>query len=540
MNELENKKLWMYDATLREGAQKTGISFSLEDKISILERLINDLQLPMIEVGWPGSNPKDIMLYKKIGKLDMANNGTSIFAFGSTRRKNIKAEEDTNLRALLEIGKEIKKATIFGKSWDLQVKAALETTLEENLKMIEDTIIFLLENDKEVVYDAEHFFDGYKNNKQYALETISSAYKAGASWIVLCDTNGGLLPHEVGPIFKEVKEHVDKDIRLGIHAHNDSGVANAIALEAYRSGARMIQGTMNGYGERCGNSDLTTLLPVFKLKMGINCVSNEALQNLTEVSHYIHEIANLPSKNEQPFVGRSAFSHKGGVHISAMRKDVRTYEHIDPKLVGNSRNIKVSELAGKSSILLKAKKFGIPLTDENPKVPAILEIIKQKESEGFAYEGAEGSLEIIMRSMDMNIQDPDYYRKKFFELEGFRVLTEMYKDNLYTEATIKMRVGNDVIHTAADGNGPVNALDNALKKALNHFYPCIKDITLSDFKVRIIDREGTASHVKVLVETVDKEDKWGTIGTHGNIIVASWDALVDSYIFKLLKDKSNW
>ncbi|MHA2131610.1 MAG: citramalate synthase, partial [Promethearchaeota archaeon] len=260
MNELENKKLWMYDATLREGAQKTGISFSLEDKISILERLINDLQLPMIEVGWPGSNPKDIMLYKKIGKLDMANNGTSIFAFGSTRRKNIKAEEDTNLRALLEIGKEIKKATIFGKSWDLQVKAALETTLEENLKMIEDTIIFLLENDKEVVYDAEHFFDGYKNNKQYALETISSAYKAGASWIVLCDTNGGLLPHEVGPIFKEVKEHVDKDIRLGIHAHNDSGVANAIALEAYRSGARMIQGTMNGYGERCGNSDLTTLL----------------------------------------------------------------------------------------------------------------------------------------------------------------------------------------------------------------------------------------------------------------------------------------
>jgi 2-isopropylmalate synthase len=337
-----------------------------------------------------------------------------------------------------------------------------------------------------------------------------------------------------------VKEHLGKDIRLGIHAHNDSGVANAIALEAYRHGARMIQGTMNGYGERCGNSDLTTMLPMFKLKMGINCISNEALKNLTEVSHYIHEMANLPSKNEQPFVGRSAFSHKGGIHISAMRKDVRTYEHINPELVGNSRNITVSELAGRSSILHKAKKFGIHLTDENPKVPAILKVIKQKENEGFAYEGAEGSLEIIMKSMDMNIQDPDYYRKKFFELEGFRVLTEMYKDNLITEATIKMKVGNDVLHTAADGNGPVNALDNALKKALKHFYPCIKDINLSDFKVRIIDREGTASHVRVLAETVDKEDKWGTIGAHENIIVASWDALVDSYIFKILKDKSNW
>jgi 2-isopropylmalate synthase len=302
----------------------------------------------------------------------------------------------------------------------------------------------------------------------------------------------------------------------------------------------MIQGTMNGYGERCGNSDLTTMLPMFKLKMGINCISNEALQNLTEVSHYIHEMANLPSKNEQPFVGRSAFSHKGGIHISAMRKDVRTYEHINPELVGNSRHIKVSELAGKSSILHKAKKFGIHLTDENPKVSAILKVIKQKENEGFAYEGAEGSLEIIMKSMDMNIQDPDYYRKKFFELEGFRVLTEMYKDNLITEATIKMKVGNDVLHTAADGNGPVNAPDNALKKALKHFYPCIKDINLSDFKVRIIDREGTASHVRVLAETVDKEDKWGTIGAHENIIVASWDALVDSYIFKILKDKSNW
>ncbi|MGQ4875713.1 MAG: citramalate synthase [Promethearchaeia archaeon] len=533
---MASNKVWIYDATLREGAQKTGVSFSVEDKIRILERLINDLNIPMIEVGWPGSNPKDIIMFKKIKELEL--NGTRIYAFGSTRRKNTDVKDDRNLRALIAVG--TIRATIFGKSWDLHVENALETTLEENLKMIEDTVMYLTQNGIEVIYDAEHFFDGFKHNKIYALETISCALNAGASWIVLCDTNGGTMPHELPPIFDEVKDYLGKDVNLGIHAHNDIGMANAMALEAYRQGARMIQGTMNGFGERCGNTDLTTILPVFKLKMGIDCISSENLKNLTEVSHFIYEMANLPRRNDQPFVGDYAFSHKGGVHSSAMLKDSRTYEHIDPELVGNYRHIKISDLAGKSSILHMAKKFGIPLTEDNPKVKAILEVIKQKENEGYAYEGAEGSLEIIMRSMDMNIENPNYYRNKFFELEGFRVLTEMYKDILISEATIKVKVEGKEYHTAADGNGPVNALDNALKKALVHFYPSLKDIELTDFKVRIINQAGTASAVRVLAETNDGESVWGTIGAHPNIIVASWDALVDSYVYKLLKDKSNW
>ncbi|MFX1313744.1 MAG: citramalate synthase [Promethearchaeota archaeon] len=533
----KNNNMYIYDSTLREGSQKIGISFSVDDKIRILEHLINDLGIHMIEVGWPGSNPKDNMLFKKIKEMDINLNGTKIYAFGSTRRKDIKAEDDSNLKAFLDVG--IKHATIFGKSWDLHVKSALETSLEENLNMIEDTITFLKKNGIEVIYDAEHFFDGYKNNKQYALETILCAKNAGASWIVLCDTNGGLLLDESGPIFDEVKNFLGKDIQLGIHAHNDCGLANAVALKAFNYGFKMIQGTMNGFGERCGNTDLTTILPILKLKMGVDCISDENLENITKISHYIYEMANLIADNYQPFVGRNAFSHKGGVHISAMRKNSKTYEHINPELVGNSRNIKVSELAGKSSILHMSKKFDIPLKEDNPKIAAILSVIKEKEKEGYAYDGAEGSLEIIMRSMDMNIQDPDYYRKKFFELEGFRVLTELYKDNLISEATIKVKVKDQEFHTAADGVGPVNALDNALKKALVYFYPSIKDIHLSDFKVRIINQEGTASKVRVLAETFDNVDSWGTIGAHENIIVASWDALVDSYIYKLIKEKVN-
>lgn len=532
---LEDKKAFIYDATLREGCQKIGIAFSIEDKVRILERLINDLHIPMIEAGYPGSNPKDVDLYKKIKNIDL---GTSkIYAFGSTRRKGIIAKEDRSLQELLNTG--IQQVTIFGKCWDLHVKVALETTLEENLKMIEDTIKFLTSQNLEVIFDAEHFFDGFKNNKDYALQAILTARDSGASCIVLCDTNGGVLPYELGPIFSEVKQGLG-DFPLGIHAHNDLGLANAIALEAYLQGAKLIQGTINGFGERCGNTDLTSFLPILKFKLGVDCISNEQLRNLTEVSHYVYEMANMPGNPDQPFVGRNAFSHKGGVHVSAMLKDSKTYEHLDPELIGNTRNLKVSELAGKSSILYMAKKFGINLTEDNPKVAAILKVVKEKESKGFSFEGAEGSLEIIIRSMDMNIQDPNYYRNKFFELEGFRVLTEMYKNNLISEATIKVKVEGQEFHTAAEGNGPVNALDNALKKALLHFYPSLKEIILSDFKVRIINQSGTASSVRVLAETHDSEGKWGTIGTHENIIVASWDALVDSYIFKLLKNKRNW
>jgi len=534
---LVEKKAYIYDSTLREGCQKTGIAYSIEDKLRILERLIRDLHIPMIEAGWPGSNPKDVDFLKRIREMNLDINKTKIYQFGSTRRKDIKAEEDKNLQAFIETG--IQHATIFGKSWELHVKAALETTLEENLRMIDDTVRFLIDNGIEVIYDAEHFFDGYKSNKEYALKTLISAKNAGASWIVLCDTNGGILTNELSPIIADVKEKLG-DFPLGIHAHNDSGLANAIALEAYLNGVEMIQGTMNGFGERCGNTDLTTILPVLKLKMGIDCITDDNLKNLTEVSHFIYEMANLQGAPDQPFVGRYAFSHKGGVHISAALKSAKTYEHIDPDLVGNLRNIKISELSGRSSILHMAKKFNIPLSEENPKVGAVLKVIKEKENQGYSYEGAEGSLEILMRSMDMNIQNPDYYRQKFFELEGFRVLTEMYKNNLISEATIKVKVGGKAFHTASDGNGPVNALDNALKKALAYFYPSLSEISLTDFKVRIINQEGTASKVRVLAETHDEQNNWGTIGAHENIIVASWDALVDSYIFKLLKDKTNW
>jgi 2-isopropylmalate synthase len=532
---LDNKKVWLYDMTLREGCQKIGVAFSSEDKLRILERLIQDLHIPIIEAGWPGSNPKDIEFFTKIKELGM--NGTNVYAFGSTRRKKSSVEKDPNIQAILDA--DVKGATIFGKSWDLHVDAALETTLDENLAMIKDTIQYLTQQDIDVIYDAEHFFDGFKSNKEYALKTIDIAKRAGASWIVLCDTNGGLLPHELKDIFLAIKNKIG-DFPLGIHAHDDCGMANAIALEGYQHGATMIQGTINGFGERCGNTDLTTIIPILKLKLGIDCISDENLRNITEVSNFVYEMANLPGNPDKPFVGKNAFSHKAGVHISAMLKNLNTYEHIDPSMVGNRRNLKVSELAGKSSILHMAKKFDIPLTENNPKIPAILQVIKEKENEGYSYDGAEGSLEIIMRSMDMNIQDPNFYRNKFFELEGFRVLTEMYKDDLISEATIKVRVEGKEFHTAADGNGPVNALDNALKKALIYFYPSINEIGLSDFKVRIINQEGTASKVRVLAETFDKQSSWGTIGAHENIIVASWYALVDSYIYKLLKDQSNW
>ena len=532
---MEKRKVYLYDSTLREGAQKTGIAFSMEDKLRILERLVYDIEIPMIEAGWPGSNPKDIEMFKELKKKEF--NETKIYAFSSTRRKNIRPEKDRSLQAIIDA--EVKGATIFGKTWDLHVESALETTLEENLAMIKDTVTYLKKHGIDVIFDAEHFFDGYKSNRDYAIKCIKAAQESGASWVTLCDTNGGILPSELEPIIKDIKNEIEA-INLGIHAHNDSGMANAVALEAFNLGVQLIQGTINGFGERCGNTDLSTLLPVLQLKMGINCVDEEHLKNLTEVSHFVYEMANLQANPDQPFVGKNAFSHKGGVHTSAILKNAKTYEHINPELVGNARDIKVSELAGKSSILHMAEKFNIPLTEDNPKVREILRVIKNKENQGYSYEGAEGSLEIIMRSMDMNIQDPNYYRKKFFELEGFRVLTERYKDNLISEATIKLKVGGKEFHTAAEGNGPVNSLDNALKKSLCHFYPSIKEINLSDFKVRIISQAGTASTVRVLAETHDKEDTWGTIGAHENIIVASWDALVDSYIFKLLKEKKNW
>jgi 2-isopropylmalate synthase len=393
---------------------------------------------------------------------------------------------------------------------------------------------------KKVFFDSEHFFDGYFTNRQYTMQVLSTAAKAGAEYLVLCDTNGGYLPLQVQEAVKDVIQKFK--IPVGIHCHNDSGFANSNALIAFQAGATQIQGTFNGFGERCGNSDLVTLIPTLKFKLGVNCIDDEKVKNLTAVARFIYELANMPPREDQPYVGRNAFSHKGGIHISAVLKDNRTYEHLNPLLVGNDRNIKVSELAGRSSIIYKAKQFGIPLVEGSPKVDQILKIIKEKERQGYSYEGADGSLELIMRSLDYNIEDPQFFRKKYFGIEGFRVISEYLKNVASTEATIKVRVREKEFHTAAEGNGPVNAIDEALRKALVFFYPSLKNISLSDFKVRIIVQSGTASVVRVLVETKDVKtnETWSTIGAHENIIVASWEALLDSYVYKLLKDNIDW
>jgi len=526
----------IFDTTLRDGTQGVGISFSLEDKLRIITRINTDLGIPFIEAGWPGSNPKDREIFAKARELNLGD--TQIVAFGSTRHKGVKADQDQNLKALASAGTEI--VSLVGKSWNLHVTEALNATLEENLDMIRDSVQFLKDQGKRVFFDAEHFFDGYYTNREYAMQVLNTAARAGAELLVLCDTNGGYLPLQVQEAVKAVVSQAK--IPIGIHCHNDAGFANSNALLAFQAGAKQIQGTFNGFGERCGNSDLVTLIPTLKFKLGVNCIDDEKIRNLTAVAHFIYELANLPPREEQPYVGRNAFSHKGGIHISAVLKDNRTYEHLDPLLVGNDRNIKVSELAGKSSIIYKAKQFGIPLAEGNPKVEQILRIIKEKERQGYSYEGADGSLELIMRSLDFNIEDPQFFRKKYFGIEGFRVISEHLKGLTSTEATIKVRVREKEFHTAAEGNGPVNAIDEALRKALVFFYPSLKNITLYDFKVRIIVQSGTASVVRVLVETKDLKTNatWSTIGAHENIIVASWEALLDSYVYKLLKDNIDW
>lgn len=531
---MAEKSVLIYDATLREGMQMAGVSFDVEDKIRILKSVLEDLSFDVIECGWPGSNPKDLEFFEKVKELNLTNG--KIAVFGSTRKKDKKVEEDENLNALIKSGAKI--ATIFGKSWDLHVLKALETTLEDNLNMIKESVEYLKKAGMDVFYDAEHFFDGYKDNKEYALSTLQAAIEGGASWIILCDTNGGSLPYEVFEATADVNEMFN--IPLGIHAHNDSGMGNANALAAFRAGARQIQGTINGFGERCGNTNLSTIIPILKIKLGIDCISDNKLRNLTKISHFVYEMANMTPNEYAPFVGKNAFTHKGGIHVSAMLKDVHTYEHINPELVGNTRDIKISELSGRSSILHTSKKFGLPLDENNPKIAKISEVIKEKENAGCTFEGAEGSLEILMKSVDMSIDNPDFYKNIYFQCEGFRVITEMFGENYISEATIKVNVKGKEYHTAAEGNGPVNALDNALKKSLIYFYPSLKEIDLSDFKVRIIKQSGTASAVRVLAETYDDDETWGTVGAHNNIIVASFDALVDSYVYKLLKDKIKW
>jgi len=512
----------IYDTTLRDGSQREGISLSVSDKLKIAEKL-DEIGVKYIEGGWPGSNPKDIEFFKRASLIEFKN--ARICAFGSTRRPGEAVAEDPNIKALLEAN--TKTVTIFGKSWDFHVYDAIKTTLEENLAMIEDSIAYLKSTGREVIYDAEHFFDGYKANPEYALATLEAASRGGAEVIVLCDTNGGLMTWELSAILSVVKDKVKAP--LGIHAHNDADMATANSLLAVQEGITQIHGTVNGYGERCGNANLCTIIPNLQLKMGLQVVSSEQLQGITRLSRYVAELINIAPPDQQPYVGFNAFAHKGGVHIDAVSKKPATYEHTNPELVGNQRRILVSELAGRSSITIKSNDYAYHLRKDQPETASVLQKIKEMEHYGYQFEGAEGSFELLVLKM-MKAYRP------LFKLEGFRMIIEKREDGqLYSEATIKVRVGDVQVHTAAEGNGPVNALDNALRKALEEVYPDLKKFKLTDFKVRVIDGvDGTGAQVRVLIETRDDQKSWGTVGVSPNVIEASWIALVDSLEYGLI------
>jgi len=510
---------------LRDGSQGEGISFSVGDKIRIAKKL-DSFGVDYIEGGWPGSNPKDMGFFKEAKKIRFKK--STMVGFGSTRRAKINPSKDENLKALLKAG--TSAVAIFGKTWDLHVRDVLRVTLQENLSMIKETVAYLKSKGLYVFYDAEHFFDGYLKNKDYSLETLYAAVEGGADAVVLCDTNGGMITDELGTIVSAISSELN--LILGIHTHNDGGMAVANSLSAVKAGCGIVQGTINGYGERCGNADLCVVIPNLQLKMGYRCISQAKLRELTEVSRYVSEISNMKQKNNQPFVGRSAFAHKGGIHVNAVMKNPETYEHAKPEAVGNHRRILVSELSGKTSIILKAKEMELDLSKDDPKTKKILKLIQNLENQGYYFEAADASFELLLKKAMKKY-------KPFFALEGFKVNIEKREDNtLISEATIKLKVNRVEEHTAAAGDGPVNALDNALRKALTEFYPALAEMHLSDFKVRVLDEKvGTAAKVRVLIQSQDEKSSWGTVGVSENIIEASWQALVDSVEYKLLKDK---
>ena len=516
------KTVKIYDTTLRDGSQSEDISFSVEDKIRIAHKL-DGLGVHYIEGGWPGSNPKDLEFFKRVRHSDLKQ--AKIVAFGSTRHPGKTAEEDPNLKNLIEAKTEV--VTIFGKCWDMHVEEALSTSLDENLRMVHDSLVFLKKHFAEVLFDAEHFFDGYKKNPTYALKVVQEAESAGADWVVLCDTNGGSLPSEVAEGCAQVRKKIST--RIGIHTHNDSELAVANTLVAVQAGVEQVQGTINGFGERCGNANLVSIIPNLKLKLGLDCVSAEQMKTLTDVSSFVYELANKTHWNHQPYVGKSAFAHKGGVHVNAIQKNRETYEHIEPKTVGNVQRILISDLAGKSNIVFKAKEYGIDVNGNDPKVKKILETLKSSEQLGYQYEGAEASFELLMRDA---LGEKEY----FFDFVGFRVIVEKRNEDEepISEATVKIRVNGVLEVTAAEGTGPVNALDKAIKKALGKFYPELENVSLFDYKVRILDeKKGTQAKTRVLVESGDHNSKWGTVGVSENIIEASWQALIDSLEYKL-------
>jgi 2-isopropylmalate synthase len=523
--------IFLYDTTLRDGTQGENIVFTAEEKIKIAEWL-DELGVHYIEGGWPGSNPRDMRFFELAREKTFKQ--ARLTAFGSTRKPGIDPADDLNLQALLESRAPV--VTVVGKSWNLHVEQVMNNSLEENLAMIRETVEFLKQHGLEVVYDAEHFFDGYHENKGYAVKTLEAALDGGADFLVLCDTNGGTLPFDLESIFGEVKAFLggtrQGQMNFGIHTHNDCGLAVANSIAAVRMGATMVQGTINGYGERCGNADLTSIIPILCIKMGCPCVTEENLKKLKKFSRYISETANLVPRNDRPFVGKSAFAHKGGLHVNAIMKTPRAYEHMNPECVGNNRRVLVSDLSGRSNVEYKAKELGVELGGNGFDSRKIVSEIKRMEQDGYQFDVADGSLKILLEK----------FTKQFhplFDLESFRVTIEKDKDEpCSAHATVKISVDSREEITAAEGYGPVSALDNALRKALGKFYPDLDTMRLVDFKVRVIDgREGTAAKVRVLIDSRDRDNLWSTIGVSEDIIEASWHALADSFQYKLAKEE---
>ncbi|MDD5455768.1 MAG: citramalate synthase [Candidatus Margulisbacteria bacterium] len=514
----------IFDTTLRDGEQSEGISFTLQDKLRIT-RLLDDFGMDYIEGGWPFSNPKAIEYFKEVRKLKLKH--SKIIAFGSTRRAKNSAEEDANLNALIAAKPD--GACIFGKTWDFHVTEALKISLEKNLELIEDSLAYLKKHFREVFFDAEHFFDGYKRNPQYAIKCLQAAAKGGADVLVLCDTNGGTLANDVVRIIREVKTKIKTP--LGIHAHNDGDMAVANSLLAVHEGCIQVQGTINGYGERCGNANLCSIIPALVLKMKEKTSQVKKMDELTSLSRHVSEIVNIAPNYHQPYVGRSAFSHKGGIHVSAILKNPETYEHLDPKLVGNQQRVVVSDQSGLSNLEYKAKEFGINIDPKSDEIKKLLNDVKELEQMGYQFEEGEASFELMLRRATKKY-------KPFFKLMGFRIINDQQGDDTYViEATVKIMIDGEVVHTAGEGNGPVSALDHAFRKALKRKYPQIEDMHLTDYKVRVLNsKKGTDAKVRVIVESADDHETWQTVGVSSNIIEASWNALVDSVEYKLLKE----
>ncbi|HCY85073.1 MAG TPA: citramalate synthase [Desulfobacteraceae bacterium] len=528
---MDKKKAIIYDTTLRDGMQGENIFFSPEDKLKMAIRM-DDAGFHYIEGGWPGSNPGAQAFFELVRGKEFKN--AKIAAFGSTRRQGITCAEDGNIKALLDCG--APAVTIFGKTWDLHVESIMSNTLDENLAMIRESVAYLTDHGREVIYDAEHFYDGYKANKDYALATLEAAVEGGTCCLVLCDTNGGCLPCDIDTITRDTIAHFGKrdGLIFGIHTHNDCAMAVANSINAVHAGATMVQGTINGYGERCGNADLTAIIPILSQKMNRDCISNENLAKLRNLSRFVSETANVPPVSSRPFVGRSAFAHKGGVHVSAIMKNPAAYEHMDPEIVGNRRRVLVSEQSGKSNIAYKAEELGVDLGDDERKKASIVNAIKDMENDGFEFDAAEGSLKLLMEKLTGQYQ-PN------FSLESFRVVVEKDRERpCYSHAMIKVKMGDKTEITSAEGDGPVSALDNALRKALSFVYPSVKDMRLVDFKVRVIDgSDGTDARVRVLIESRDTNDIFSTVGVSEDIIEASWQALKDSFQYKLSLDEKN-